>query len=463
MFYLVFVLFILGYAAIAFEHRLSVDKTALALVTGVMVWVCIAFGAEAIYPALPSFRDYLQVHPDATVMEFMTRHELIGHLGKISELLLFLLGSMTIVEIIDNHGGFSMLSKIIKTTDKVKLLWIFSFLTFFMSAALNNITSIIVMITLMWKLVGGKDTRWFFASMIVIAANAGGAWSPIGDVTTIMLWIGGQVSASNIIMQLFVPSLICMLVPLVIISLSMKGETIPPSRSDRTRSPVPTTDHERWIIFLSGTGGLLFVPVFKAVTHLPPYMGILLVLGVMWVVTEILHRKKEQRYKIRLTFTGILKKVDTQTIFLFLGILLAVAGLKSAGHLHILGQFLDEKVHNIYAINLVIGALSSVLDNVPLVAGTMGMYEIVSPDALAAVSDPAQAAYMKYFVADGSFWELLAYCAGNGGSILLVGSAAGVVAMGLTKIDFMWYMKKISLLALAGYLSGAVAYYLIVR
>jgi len=299
--------------------------------------------------------------------------------------------------------------------------------------------------------------------MIVIAANAGGAWSPIGDVTTIMLWIGGQVSASNIIMQLFVPSLICMLVPLVIISLSMKGETIPPSRSDRTRSPVPTTDHERWIIFLSGTGGLLFVPVFKAVTHLPPYMGILLVLGVMWIVTEILHRKKEQRYKIRLTFTGILKKVDTQTIFLFLGILLAVAGLKSAGHLHILGQFLDEKVHNIYAINLVIGALSSVLDNVPLVAGTMGMYEIVSPDALAAVSDPAQAAYMKYFVADGSFWELLAYCAGNGGSILLVGSAAGVVAMGLTKIDFMWYMKKISLLALAGYLSGAVAYYLIVR
>jgi len=463
MFYLIIVLFISGYAAIVLEPKLSVDKTALALVTGALVWVCIAFGGDAIYPLLPSFHEYLQTHPDATVMEFIYQQELIKHLGKISELLLFLLGTMSIIEIIDHYGGFSMLSKVITATDKVKLLWIFSFLTFFMSAALNNLTSAVVMITLMWKLIGGKDTRWIFASMIVVAANAGGAWSPIGNITTIMLWIGGQVSALNIMMQLFVPSLICMLVPLVIISISMKGSTVPPSRSDRARSPAPTTDRERWTILLTGIGGLLFVPVFKSITNLPAYIGVMLVLGVMWIIMEILYRKKRKDFKMRLTFSGILKKTDTYTILFFLGILLAVAGLKSAGHLHIAGQFLNEKVHNIYAINILIGALSSVLDNVSLVAGTMGMYPVVSPDALLAVSDPTQAVYLKHFAADGSFWELLAYCTGTGGSILLGGSAAGVAAMGLAKIDFVWYMKKMSLLAFVGYLSGAAAYFLIVR
>ncbi|MDR1171518.1 MAG: sodium:proton antiporter NhaD [Bacteroidales bacterium] len=463
MFYLIIILFILGYAAIALEHNLSVDKASIALLTGSMVWVCIAFGGDTIYPALPSFQEYLQTHPGASVMEFVTRHELIEHLGEISEVLFFLLGAMTIVEIIDSHGGFSMLSKVIKTTNKVKLLWIFSFLTFFISAALDNLTTTIVMITLMWKLVGGKNTRWFFASMIVIAANAGGAWSPIGDVTTIMLWIGGQVSALSIILQLIVPSLICMLVPLVIISLTMKGETVPPSRTDRTKSLVPTTDRERWIVLIAGSGGLLFVPVFKSVTHLPPYMGVLLALSIMWIMTEILHRKKQKELKMRLTLAGILKKIDTPTIFFFLGILLAVAGLESAGHLNLVGVFLDEKVHNVYAINLAIGALSSVVDNVPLVAGTMGMYDTVSTSVLETISDPAKATYMKHFVADGAFWELLAYCAGTGGSILIIGSAAGVAAMGLAKIDFMWYVKKISLLALAGYLSGAAAYYLIVK
>ena len=442
MFYLIIVLFVLGYAAIALEHSLSVDKAAIALVTGALIWICIAFTGET---------------------ESVIQHELFEHLGGISELLFYLLGSMTIVEIIDSHGGFVMLAKIIKTRNKIKLLWIFSFLTFFVSAALDNLTATILMVTLMWKLIGGKNTRWFFASMIVIAANAGGAWSPIGDVTTLMLWIGGQVSALNIIMQLFVPSLIAMMVPLIIVSLNLKGETVPPSSGERIRSLVPTTDRERWIILLAGIGGSLFVPVFKHITHLPPYMGVLLIVGIMWIMTEIMHRKKQKEIKIRLTLTGILRKVDTPTIFFLLGLLLAVSGIQSAGHLNMVGQFLDDKIHNIYAINLVIGALSSVLDNVPLVAGMMGVYDVVTPDALSAISDPVQATYMKHFVSDGSFWELLAYCAGTGGSLLIVGSAAGVAAMGLAKVDFLWYLKKISLLALIGYLSGIAAYYLIVR
>ncbi len=462
MFYLIIIVFIIGYTAIALEHNLTVDKAATALVTGALIWVCIAFGGDTIYPVMPDFQEYLQANPGATVANFISHHELIGHLGEISEILFFLLGAMTIVEIIDSHGGFSMLSKIITTTNKVKLLWIFSFLTFVMSAALDNLTTTIVMITLMLKLVGGKNTRWFFASMIVIAANAGGAWSPIGDVTTIMLWIGGQVSALNIIKQLIIPSLICMIVPLAIVSFSMRGDTVPPSRTDRAKSLVPTTDRERWIVLLSGIGGLLFVPVFKSVTHLPPYIGVLFVLGIMWIMTEVLHRKKHKELKMRLTLAGILKKIDTPTIFFFLGILLAVAGLESAGHLNVVSSFLDEKVHNIYAINLVIGALSSVVDNVPLVAGTMGMYDIVTPEALAAITDPEKAAYASHFMEDGSFWEFLAYCAGTGGSMLIIGSAAGVAAMGLSKINFMWYVKKVSLLALIGYLAGAAAYYLIV-
>ena len=442
MFYLILVLFILGYVAIALEHNLSVDKAAIALVTGALIWICIAFGDG---------------------MHTVIQSELFRHLGEISELLFYLLGSMTIVEIIDSHGGFIMLAKVIKTHNKVKLLWIFSFLTFFVSAALDNLTATILMVTLMWKLIGGKNTRWFFASMIVIAANAGGAWSPIGDVTTLMLWIGGQVTAVNIIMQLFVPSLIAMLVPLIIVSLNLKGEAVLPSSGERIKSLVPTTDRERWIILLAGIGGSLFIPVFKHITHLPPYMGILLVVGVMWIMTEIMHRTKKKELKIRLTVTGILRNVDTPTVFFLLGLLLAVAGIEMAGHLSIVGHFLDDKIHNIYAINMIIGALSSVLDNVPLVAGMMGVYETVTPETLAAISDPAQAAYLKNFVTDGSFWQLLAYCAGTGGSILIVGSAAGVAAMGLAKIDFMWYLKKVSLLALIGYFSGIAAYFLIVR
>ena len=442
MFYLIIILFILGYVAIAFEQNLPVDKAAIALVTGVLIWISIAFGGET--------------------ME-LTRHELSGHISRISEVLFFLLGSMTIVKIIESHGGFVLLAKLIKTTNKVKLLWIFAFMTFFMSAVLDNLTTTILMITVMWKFIGAKNLRLVFACMIVIAANAGGAWSPIGNISTILLWIGEHVSALNIILQLFVPCLICMLVPLVVISLNIKGETVLLSRTNRTPSMIPTTDSERWVILLSGIGGLMLVPLFKSITQLPPYMGVLLVLAIIWIMTGIVHRNKQKEFQIRLLFGGILKKTDLSTIFFFLGILLAVAGLESAGHLHLARLFLDEKMHNIYAINLAIGALSSVVDNVPLVAGSMNMYDLVSHDTLMAISDPAKVAYIRHFVSDGSFWELLAYSAGTGGNILIIGSSAGVAAMGLAKIDVMWYMKKMSLLALAGFLSGFAAYYLLVR
>ncbi|MDR1672893.1 MAG: sodium:proton antiporter NhaD [Bacteroidales bacterium] len=461
MFYLIVVLFIVGYAAIALEHSIKIDKAASALMTAALIWVCIAFGADHIYSGMTVFQEFLNEHPGTTVMEYITQHELIEHLGSVSEILFFLLGAMTIVEIIDSHGGFLILSKVIRTVNKVKLLWILSFLTFFISAALDNLTTTIVMIALMRKIIGGKNTRWFFASMIVIAANAGGAWSPIGDVTTIMLWIGGQITALNIVLNVLLPSIVSLLIPLIIVSFTMKGNAVPPSRTDRAKSLVPTTDRERWIILLSGVGGLLFVPIFKSVTHLPPYLGVLFVLSIMWIMTEILHRKKQIDIKVSLTLSGILKKIDTPTILFFLGILLAVAGLESAGHLHLLSTFLDEKVHNIYAINIAIGALSSIVDNVPLVAGTMGMYDVVTPDALAAIADPATAAYKAYYMQDGTFWELLAYCAGTGGSMLIIGSAAGVAAMGIAKIDFMWYVKKVTLLAGAGYLAGAATYILL--
>jgi len=341
MFYLIIVLFILGYAAIAFEQRLAVDKAAIALTVGAFIWICLALGSDTICDTLPAFQEYLQTHPDATAMEFITRHGLIGHLSRISELLLFLLGSMTIVKIVDSHGGFNILFKLIKTTNKAKLLWIFSFLTFFMSAVIDNLTITILMITLMWKFISGKNMRFIFAGMIVIAANAGGAWSPIGDITIFMLWTGGYVSTSNLILQLFVPCLICMLVPLIILSLDIKGETVVLLRTGHTQSLIPTTDRERWMILLSGIGGLMLVPLFKSVTQLPPYIGVLLVLGIIWILAEWLHRKKQKEFQIRLQLGGILKKTDISTFFFFLGILMVVAGLESAGHLHLAGLFFN--------------------------------------------------------------------------------------------------------------------------
>ncbi len=471
MFILMVVVFVLGYLMIALEHPLKVDKAASALILGSLIWVVYILGIDSIlslghshawkhFLESTSLVDLKQKFPDMTLWEqmkyFVVEHEIIEHLGEISEILFFLLGAMTIVETIDQHQGFKLITDRITTNNKVKLLWILSILTFFMSALLDNLTTTIVMVALLRKLVGDKHSRWFFASMIVIAANAGGAWSPIGDVTTIMLWIGGQVTAMNIITMVFIPSVFNMVIPLAVVSLYMKGEVKRPELS-KNETREFTTVGERKLLLFMGIGALLFVPVFKTFTHLPPYMGMLFGLGVIWLTTELIHKNKSDEDKRKLTVIGVLRKVDVPTIFFFLGILSAVAALQSAGHLGLLAEYLDKNMHNIYGINTTIGILSSIVDNVPLTAGAMGMYPVMTDVLVQASAEPS---YMMHFVQDGAFWELLAYAAGTGGSILIIGSAAGVAAMGLEKIDFIWYMKKISLLALLGYLSGIAAYWL---
>ncbi len=455
MFILMVVVFVLGYTAIALEHPLKVDKAASALIIGTLCWVLYILGAEDILHLgfSPAWEAFVAAHPDAhglhAMHEFIVESEIIHHLGEIGEILFFLLGAMTIVEVVDQHEGFKIITDKIKTTNKVKLLWILSFLTFFMSALLDNLTTTIVLVALLRKLIDDKPTRWFFASMVVLAANAGGAWSPIGDVTTIMLWIGGQVTTLKIIEGVILPSLVCMIVPLAILSFTMKGNV---SRPEVEENEIEyTTSKERILFLVLGVGGLLFVPVFKTVTHLPPYMGMLLSLGILWVVGEIIHKDKPIEIKKKLKVTAVLQKIDVPTVLFFLGILSAVASLQSAGHLNILAQFLDEKLGNIFLIDLAIGVLSSIVDNVPLVAGAMGMYP---------VHEVGVTGYQAFFVQDGAFWEFLAYTAGTGGSILIIGSAAGVAAMGLEKIDFIWYLKKISWLAIIGYLAGAAVYYI---
>jgi Na+/H+ antiporter NhaD/arsenite permease-like protein len=423
---LMIIVFVLGYMAIALEHSVKVDKAASALLIGGICWALYAFsGVDA---------------------HHMNEH-LSHHLVDIAEILFFLLGAMTIVELIDAHEGFSIITDKITTNKKVALMWILSIITFFFSAALDNLTTAIVMSALLTKLIKDKEDLWMFAGMVILSANAGGAWSPIGDVTTIMLWIGGQVTASNIITSVFLPSLVCAIVPLIYLTFKLKGDVTRPVKvENKEHYTDPTTPFERNLIFYMGVAGLLFVPVFKTVTHLPPYVGMLLSLGVLWLVTEILHRSKNHEHKSALSVIGVLKKVDVPTIFFFLGILLAVAALQSAGQLDIVANFLNNTFNgDIYIINMIIGLLSSIVDNVPLVAGAMGMYEI------APTGD---------FAVDGKFWEFLAYCAGTGGSVLIIGSAAGVAVMGILKIDFIWYLKNISLLALMGYLAGAATYIL---
>lgn len=420
------IVFVVGYAAIALEHPIKIDKAASALITGVLVWTLFVFtGADSHF----------------------IEEELLHHLSEISSILFFLLGAMTIVELIDAHEGFAIITDKITTTKKVKLLWIISVLTFFFSAALDNLTTSIVMISLLRKLIGDKYDRWFFAGIVVVAANAGGAWSPIGDVTTTMLWIGGQLTTATIISTLFIPSLVAMVVPLLVLTFTMKGNVERPITKEGLEHYInPTTAFERNLIFFLGLAGLLFVPIFKTVTHLPPFMGMMLSLGVMWAVTEVIHSSKNREDKSHLSVIGVLRKVDTASVLFFLGILLAVAGLQSAGHLAVMAGSLNDAFDgNIYAINIVIGLLSSIVDNVPLVAGSMGMYEVVEAGA---------------FAQDGVFWQFLAFCAGTGGSALIIGSAAGVAVMGLEKIDFVWYLKKISILALIGYFAGAGTYIL---
>lgn len=440
MFILMVVVFVLGYAAIALEHPLKVNKSATALMLGVLLWVFLMLGGESMLTDTSHFKEYLNQVIGGTFSSWISHSALLHHLGEISEIIFFLLGAMTIVELVDSHEGFRIITDKIKTTKKMKLLWILSILTFFMSAALDNLTTSIVMTALLRKLIADKADRWFFAGMVIVAANAGGAWSPIGDVTTIMLWIAGDVTTVNIIIKDIFPSLISMIVPLVILSFTMKGNVRSPeieSFDEMENGADPTSAFERNLIFFLGIFSLLFVPVFKTVTHLPPYLGMLWGLGLLWVVTEIIHKSKNEPHKTYLSVVGVLRKVDVPSVLFFLGILTAVAALQTAGHLILLADFLRENVGNLYVINIIIGVLSSIVDNVPLVAAAMGMYN---------------------FPPDHYFWEFLAYCAGTGGSILIIGSAAGVAVMGMEKIDFIWYLKKISLLALIGYLAGAGVY-----
>ena len=415
---LIISIFIIGYFAIAFEHPIKINKSATALLTGVLCWtVYILFGSD----------------------KHAISEQLTIHLGELAGILFFLLGAMTIVELIDAHDGFDIITSAITTTNKRKLLWIVCFITYILSALLDNLTTTIVMVYLLKKVIEDRKVRLFFIGMVVIAANSGGAWSPIGDVTTTMLWIGGQISAGNIIVKLILPSIISLLVPLLVISVNLKGNSGKPASI-----PAPTGTRlsatERNIIFFTGLGGLIFVPVFKTITHLPPFMGILFSLGILWVVTEMIHSKKDEEEKDALSVAHALRKIDTPSILFFLGILVAISALQSTGQLNALAQLMNEQIGNLNIIIPAIGVLSAIVDNVPLVAATMGMYDIAT------------------YPMDSYIWEFLAYCAGTGGSILIIGSAAGVAAMGMEKIEFGWYLKKISWLAIIGYFAGALVY-----
>ncbi len=452
MYALMAAIFVLGYLSIALEHPLKVDKAAAAILTAVVCWTILVLGADSLLPLLEAGAS----HGAGDNSQFVVG-ELRHHLGEISEILFFLIGAMTIVELIDAHEGFKVITDRIRTNKRVHLLWMIGFITFFLSAVLDNLTTTIVMVSLLRKLIKDQHDRWFLVGIVVIAANAGGAWSPIGDVTTTMLWIGNQITASGIVVQLIIPSLVCLLVPLLALSFTMKGEFERPQlvETEEERRD-PTTPFERNLVFVLGIGALLFVPVFKTITHLPPYMGILFGLGVLWVTTEIMHRSKNEEDKHPLSVVGVLRRVDTTSVLFFLGILLAVSSLATAGHLTQVATALKDSLGNVYAINIAIGLLSSVVDNVPLVAGAMKMYPLVTAEAVAAAG--ADSAWLSNFVVNGKFWELLAYCAGTGGSCLIIGSAAGVAAMGMERINFIWYLKKISGLALLGYLAGAATY-----
>ena len=441
--------FVLGYAFIALEHSVRIDKAASALLTGTLCWALFVLGSDG--PPAHLAAEF--AHAGEGGLKVFFEHRLLHHVQEIASILFFLLGAMTIVELVDAHEGFSAITDRIRTKNTVQLLWIVSFITFFLSSVLDNLTTAIVMVSLLRKLIADKETRWFFAGMVVLAANAGGAWSPIGDVTTTMLWIGGQVTTEGIISALFLPSLVVILVPLAVLTFRLKGEVQRPEVEAESQQG-SIHGWESNVALALGVGGLLFVPVFKTVTHLPPFMGMMLALGVMWVVTERMHRNKDTSAGQGVSVLAVLRKIDTPSILFFLGILLAVAALQEVGHLLAAATWLRDTFGNVYAINTAIGFLSAIVDNVPLVAASKAMYPIAT-DAMAAGS-----AWDALFVQDGDFWELQALCAGTGGSILIIGSAAGVAVMGLEKIDFVWYLRRVSLLAALGYLGGIACYWL---
>ncbi|MBK7546615.1 MAG: sodium:proton antiporter NhaD [Rhodoferax sp.] len=416
---LVIVIFVLVYAAIALEHPLKVNKSASALLGAGLLWTIYAMASS-----------------DAHLVSEHLGESLMGT----AQIVFFLMGAMTIVEVVDAHNGFEVITSRIKTTRLSTLMWMVGFVSFFLSAILDNLTTTIVMVSLMKKLLDKREDRLFFAGIIVIAANAGGAWTPIGDVTTTMLWIGGQVTAVEIMKGLFIPSLINLLAPLAVTSFVLGSRpVIAPQRMEQDEN-FETTAFERNLMFYLGLAILVLVPVFKTVTHLPPFMGILFGLGILWLVGDLVHRQEEDLRKQRLTLARALTRIDMSSIVFFIGILLSVAVLEHTHILSSIAQWLDKTVGRQDVIVMLIGLVSAVVDNVPLVAASMGMYSL------------------EQYPPDSFLWEFMAYCAGTGGSILIIGSAAGVAAMGLEKIDFIWYVRKISGLALIGYLAGAIFY-----
>ncbi len=444
--------FVLGYAAIALEHPIKINKTASALLTAVLSWSIIALFPipDSIFSAeiFTHFVEKLKLEgaieglSQTEIFREYAGHELAHHLSSIAEILFFLLGAMTIVELIDSHQGFKVITNRIKTKDSQMLLIIVSVLAFFLSAVLDNLTTAIVMVSLLRKLVHNHVQRKLYAGMVIIAANAGGAWSPIGDVTTTMLWIGGQISAVNIIKTLILPSIVCLAIPLFIVARQMRGRVIRAPYDYVAAEQMELVKGSR-LMLVMGVGALLFVPIFKTVTHLPPYLGMLFGLGVLWVVSEMIHIDKTEEEKKPYSAIHALSKIDTSSVLFFLGILLAISALETMNILRVTAEWLNDSIGNMKVIVYVIGILSAIVDNVPLVAASMGMYDI------------------NTYPMDHWMWEFMAYCAGTGGSILIIGSAAGVAVMGMERINFIWYFKKISLLAFIGYTAGALVYLLI--
>ena len=431
---LIVAVFCIGYLCIALESLTKVNKAAIALLMCVLCWTLLMLDPMSYYPSLLGSD---VIHHISEVIEH--------HLGDAAGTLFFLMGAMTIVEIVDSNGGFNFVRDTLKTRSKRKLMWRMTFMTFFLSAILDNLTTSIVMIMVLRKLVQSREDRLIYAALVVISANSGGAFSPIGDVTTIMLWIKGVITTQGVLTEIFIPSLVSMLVPAFILQYQLEGKF--DKEQNLPKADVSTfTKSQRDIIFWLGVGGLCFVPIFKTITHLPPFMGILLVLGLLWTVTEIFHYGSSDEDTMAKRVSDLLSRIDLSTIMFFLGILMAVAVLQEVGVLTLLGGVLDTTFEgNHFLVTGIIGMLSSIVDNVPLVAGCMGMYPVAPTGDMAI---------------DGIFWQLLAYCAGVGGSMLIIGSAAGVVVMGLEKITFGWYMKKITWVAFAGYLAGILIYWL---
>jgi len=432
------VLFVAGYLMIALEHVIHVNKATFALMMCGILWAAYAVCGH-----------------DPNLSE-----DLIIALGDTCEIVVFLIGAMTIVELIDRYGGFNIIVRNIHAKNKRGLMWVLAFVAFFLSSILDNMTTTIIMVMMLRRMLSDQKERWMFACVIVIAANSGGAWSPIGDITTIMLWMKNYVSSVNLIVNLIIPSLVSVVIPTFIATRYVKAEPVESLNAHDRRIGYEMSRHHSHLsitILICGVGGLLFVPLFKSITHLPPYMGILISLGFLWLLTELIVRKYHLDGKIEGRISQVVRHIDMSTILFFLGILLSVGALQQAGILNGLAHWLNDSFHEPYIINGIIGVLSSIVDNVPLVAACMNMYPVMTDTMIAASSDPT---YASFFIEDGLFWHLLTFCAGVGGSLLIIGSAAGVVAMGIEKIPFLWYAKRITWLALLGYVAGIACIWL---